>query len=155
MNSRIRIEVQSRLRRRIAMISVGLCVFGSIGYLLYMRFHIGYGPPPQKEVFWIISIPLLIATFGFVGAITWWRPIRLPMGSGICRACGYDMRGHDILADRCPECGRLLSEKAENSWFIFAVRLFPSAILSIWAMLSLLFSVAYMFLWFAGGIGGR
>lgn len=41
-----------------------------------------------------------------VGGVNWLRSLPRPAKGVICRACGFDLRGHIDTPDLCPECGR-------------------------------------------------
>jgi predicted RNA-binding Zn-ribbon protein involved in translation (DUF1610 family) len=57
-----------------------------------------------------------------VAILCWYLVRRLPpllrtqlleIGIPVCLACGYDLRGHDCAARKCPECGQWINTRAE------------------------------------------
>lgn len=42
------------------------------------------------------------------------RKYLIDRGVAVCGECGYDLRGLDTAAERCPECGAALDEKART-----------------------------------------
>lgn len=60
-------------------------IIGSVGPIVFIAAH-------------------LARVAGMVALIVGWRRARRLLQPGVCRGCGYELRG--VGADRCPECGR-------------------------------------------------
>ena len=61
--------------------------------------------------YWTVILPLWIPALLF-GAGVWWGRRGEWTGKGVCRGCGYDVRG--VVGGKCPECGVAVVSEAKR-----------------------------------------
>ena len=69
-------------------------------------------PAPAGNAGVIATLAALAAYGAFAGALhlRWWRDLRRPPPTHLCRACAYDLTGN--VSGICPECGTPLTPGA-------------------------------------------
>lgn len=148
MDERLKIEIRSRMRRPSIFIAMAACLIGSSLFLLTVN-RIEPYPPPYGRFY---IMPLFIGVTGILSGIAgilggkiWWQPIPSPVDLGICRSCGYNMRGHN-RDSACPECG-CSPNRDDRDWRIMVVRILPAIVLWPWGGLGILLGTGYLLAW--------
>lgn len=74
--------------------------------------HAGIRPTPISV---LLCVLLDSVAFGFIVALIFWAFVKQKLPGNLCPYCHYDLVGHESSEITCPECGKAVIKRIEQS----------------------------------------